>query len=115
LAQELDIFAQVSGLRHQVTINKIGEFVACSVEPLRSTQPRPISVNVSLQSGEPQTEERLADILKHQSSQWVYVQRGLRIVTRSMIHVFKMPRRIDWTRSQALNDADDIIGEVLLS
>ena len=29
------------------------------------------------------------------------------------IHICKSPRLIDWTKTQALNDSDDIIAEIL--
>ena len=51
--------------------------------------------------------------LKQQFSQWVYVQRGLRIFDGSKVYICKTPRLIDWTRTQALNDSDDLIAEVL--
>ena len=48
-----------------------------------------------------------------QFSQWVYIQRGLRIFDGSKVHIYKVPRLTNWTRTQALNDADDLIAEVL--
>ena len=56
---------------------------------------------------------KLSDSLREQVSQWVYVQRGLRLFDGSRIYIYKSPRLIDWIRTQALIDAGDIIGEAV--
>jgi N-6 DNA Methylase len=56
----------------------------------------------------------LSESLKERVSQWIYVQRGLRLFDGPSIHLYKPSRLIDWTRTQAMNDAGDILGEVLL-
>jgi len=50
---------------------------------------------------------------KQQFSQWVYVRRSLRIFEDSRVYICKSARLIDWTKTQALNDSDDIISEIL--
>ena len=55
----------------------------------------------------------LSKSLREQISQWIYVQRGLRLFDGARIHLYKASRLIDWTRTQAMNDAGDILGEVL--
>jgi type I restriction-modification system DNA methylase subunit len=55
----------------------------------------------------------LADNLRQQVSQWVYIQRGLRLFDGPRIHIYKAPRIIDWTRTQARIDAADIIGDLI--
>jgi hypothetical protein len=45
-------------------------------------------------------------------SQWVYVMKSVRIFDGDTIHLIKPPRRLEWTSTQALLDADDLIGEV---
>jgi hypothetical protein len=55
----------------------------------------------------------LADNLRRQVSQWVYIQRGLRLFDGPKIHIYKTPRIIDWTRTQARIDAADIIGDLV--
>ncbi len=57
----------------------------------------------------------LNESLREQISQWAYVQRSLRLFDGPRIHLYKLPRLIDWTRTQAMNDAGDIIEEVLTS
>jgi hypothetical protein len=51
--------------------------------------------------------------IREQLSQWVYVQRGVRLFDGNRILLYKSPRLIDWTRTQAMNDANDIIGQAL--
>jgi hypothetical protein len=46
-------------------------------------------------------------------SQWAYVDRSLRVFGDDTVQLFKPPRMMDWTRTQALNDADTIIAEIL--
>ncbi len=50
---------------------------------------------------------------EEQFSQWVYVKRSVRIFDGDTIHLIKTPRRLEWTQTQAMLDADDIIAEVL--
>lgn len=56
---------------------------------------------------------KLSRSLREQVSQWIYVQRGLRLFDGPRIHIYKSARLIDWTRTQAMNDAGDILGDVL--
>ncbi|MCI0471813.1 MAG: SAM-dependent methyltransferase [Candidatus Aminicenantes bacterium] len=55
----------------------------------------------------------LAGNLRRQISQWVYVRRGLRLFDGPKILMYKPPRIIDWTQTQARLDAGDIIGELV--
>ncbi len=55
----------------------------------------------------------LRERLSERFSQWSYVDRSLRVFEKNAIQLFKAPRLMDWTRTQALNDADDIIAEIL--
>jgi len=51
--------------------------------------------------------------LREEVSQWVYVQRGLRLFDGPRIYLYKLPRLIDWTQTQAFNDVNEIIGSAL--
>jgi hypothetical protein len=46
-------------------------------------------------------------------SQWVYVKRSVRLDDGNTIHLIKPPRRLEWTETQALLDADDFIAETI--
>jgi type I restriction-modification system DNA methylase subunit len=112
LRDELDTFTEGSGLQHKIILTHSKDLIVCSVEFTRSTE----SINVNIEEVQSNSSALLADIqakTKQQFSQWVYVQRSLRIFEDSKIHICKSPRLIDWTRTQAMNDADDIIAEII--
>ncbi|NES24133.1 MAG: N-6 DNA methylase [Symploca sp. SIO3E6] len=114
LRDELDTFTEGSGLRHKVELLYSKQLIVCSVEFVPSNASTAIDVTVE------KAQEDLSLLLnsiqekaKQQFSQWVYVQRSLRIFEDSRVYICKSPRLIDWTRTQALNDSDDIIAEIL--
>lgn len=112
LANELDNFAVDSGVHHKVSIVYSDKMIICTVEIVQTD----ISINITVEKANHESSSFLADIqqkLRQQFSQWVYIQRGIRILDGSKIHICKSPRLIDWTKTQALNDSDDIIAEVL--
>jgi hypothetical protein len=51
--------------------------------------------------------------LRKRHSQWVYFDRNLRIYERSKTFIFKPLQRFQWTESQAMLDASEIIAEIL--
>jgi hypothetical protein len=91
--------------------------IVCSVEFIQLDGPNsdnPIDVSTEETQGESSTLfASIWEKTKQQFSQWVYVQRSLRIFEDSRVYICKSPRLIDWTRTQALNDSDDIIAEIL--
>ncbi len=114
LRNELDTFIEGSGLRHKVELLYSKQLITCSVEFIRSDEPTAIDVTVEkAQEDLSLLLNRIQEKAKQQFSQWVYVQRSLRIFEDSRVYICKSPRLIDWTRTQALNDADDIIAEIL--
>jgi hypothetical protein len=56
---------------------------------------------------------KLREQLSERFSQWAYVDRSLQVFEEETVQIFKSPRLMDWTRTQALNDADAIIAEIL--
>ncbi len=53
--------------------------------------------------------------LLEQRSQWLYFQRNLRVYQGTKTYLFKPMQRFHWTRSQAYQDANEIIAETLAS
>ena len=51
--------------------------------------------------------------VQEQHSQWAYVQRSVHIFDGPCVHIVKSARLLDWTRTQAIQDAADLISEVL--
>lgn len=114
LRDELDAFTEGSGLRHKLGLIYSNQLIVCSVEFVRSDTSTSIDVTVEKAQGELSLFlSYIQERIKQRFSQWVYVQRSLRIFEDSKVYICKSPRLIDWTRTQALNDADDVIAEIL--
>jgi hypothetical protein len=112
LRNALDEFTKGSNLRHRVSLTYSKQLIVCSVEFVPSV----VSFDVTVQEAQGQSSKLFAYIrekTKQRFSQWVYVQRSLRIFEYSKVYIFKSPRLIDWTRTEALNDSDDLIAEIL--
>lgn len=115
LRDELDGFVGYD-THHGISITYSPDLIECVINvvntdtpiTLDSTRVRPGDVTSSRILSE------LSESIKEQVSQWVYVQRGLRLFDGPRIHLYKPSRLIDWTRTQAMNDAGDILGEVLV-
>ena len=112
IANELDAFTAPRDTHHKVTITLSQKMICCTVELLKSDYPLPIEVNKEEDDNAPPF-AHLLNGFTQQFSQWVYIQRGLRIFDGPKVHIYKVPRLINWTKTQALNDADDLIAEVL--
>jgi hypothetical protein len=114
LRDELDTFTEGSGLRHEIILTYSKQLIICSIEFVRSDTFTSIDVTVEkAQADISSLLNYIQEKAKQGFSQWVYVQRSLRIFETSKVYICKSPRLIDWTRTQALNDADDIIAEIL--
>jgi hypothetical protein len=105
LRGELETYAKVP---HRIGIHELSEFIVCeiTVNGVESTIAKALFRTSA-------SEEMLWQMLRTAESQWVYVQRGLRIIESGRMYLFKPKRLIDWTRTQALLDSDDVIAEVL--
>lgn len=114
IRNELDSFTEGSGLRHKVELIYSKKMIVCSIEFVHSDTSAEIDVTVEKAQGDTSLFlNYIQEKAKQRFSQWVYVQRSLRIFEDSRVYICKSPRLIDWTRTQALNDADDIIAEIL--
>jgi hypothetical protein len=111
LEKELDDFAGGDGFTHNVSIKRYDDLIECTVEFCSSEHDTP--PNVVGERTSRRAPRAVWDKLSQRFSQWVYVQRGLRIYDGNKVTLYKTPRLIDWTRTKALQDADDIIAEVM--
>jgi hypothetical protein len=93
-------------------VKQYASLIVCTVEITRSRHPFDPVIEDARGSSS-QALKRLWEDLEQRFSQWVYIQRGLRVFSGRKVHIYKSPRLVDWTRTQALLDADDIIAEVL--
>ena len=95
-----------------MTVTHSPQMTICSVEFVQSDSTSDVIVEAA-QDRHGEFMASIADKAKQQFSQWVYVQRSIRIFDYSKVHICKPSRLIDWTQTQALNDSDDIIAEIL--
>ena len=105
LRLQVDDFAQRC---HRVSINFDTNAISATVELTQEHQTVPVSV-----SPRSSIARAILDAAGEQHSQWVYVQRSVRIFDGPRVHIIKSSRLLDWTRTQAILDAGDIISEVL--
>lgn len=112
LSNDLDGFLDSGKTHHRVIVEQSPELICCTVEFVRSDHPfTPIVKTVPSPNGH--IFVRLSHELKEEFSQWVYVQRGLKMFEPSSVSLYKVPQLINWTRTQAMNDADEMIAEIL--
>ncbi len=112
LTSDLDGFLDFGKTHHRVVVERSRDLICCTVEFVRSDHAfTPVVKEASSQNGQMFT--RLQQELKAEFTQWVYVQRGLKIFSSSSVSLYKVPQLINWTRTQAMNDADDMIAEIL--
>ena len=102
-------FDPEDGLRHKVTVLKPSNksMVGVRIDTLddnRASQTFLPSVNIP---------KRIKELLLKQHSQWLYFQRELQIYDKNTIFLLKPNEKIQWIESQALIDANNILGEVL--
>jgi len=111
LQSELEDFL-VGEFRPRVHITWSRNLTECVVELLSNANDG--AGEQSIQEGDVSRARLLSSIgvgLRQQISQWVYIQRGLRLYDGSRIFLYKPTRLISWTRTQAINDAADIIAQ----
>lgn len=114
LQHELDDFAMGSFF-HRINITLTIELIECVIEIVKQDVPIPVS-ETDIAVGDQNTIDLLEEIKRNateQVSQWIYVQRGLRLFDGPRIFLYKSPRLINWTRTQAIIDAGDIITQAI--
>ena len=112
LTTDLDGFLDSGKTHHRVTIERSPDLICCTIEFVKSEHTfMPIVRDASPHSG--QMFSQLQQTLNSQFSQWVYVQRELKIFAPSSVSFYKEPLLINWTRTQAMNDADDVTADIL--
>lgn len=103
---QIDDFAR---RHHRITIQAGQQAIIATVEVTSEPNALPIAVlrkqNASAKA--------VLEAVKEQHSQWAYVQRSVRVFDGPYVHIIKTARLLDWTRTQAVQDAADLISEVL--
>lgn len=112
LRDELNEFAEDTGIGHKVTVVHGRDLTVCSVELIKTDQP--MEVNVERADGNLSTSmDKIQKIRERAFSQWVYIKSNVRQFDRSEVTICKNSRLIDWTKTEALVDSDDIIAEAI--
>jgi hypothetical protein len=111
LTTELDGFLERKSRRHRVTILSATAGVVATIELVNSNQTAKPSVRIA----ERDDQKLVDDILRaaeQEFAQWIYVRRSVRVFAGNKVHLCKPARRLEWTETQALLDAADVIAEV---
>lgn len=111
LKKELDDFTH-SDVKHKVFLSYSPNLIVCTLELVHGENQGGVFVEESPKSSGPILNE-ISKLLTEQFSQWVYVKRRLVVLQKSKIHLCKSSRLIEWSKSQALLDSDDIIAETI--
>lgn len=116
LRDELDIFNK-GRIHHKISFasSPTQDLLICTVEVTNETKPLRVSIDDGGNGCPGESLSWLSEKLSQQFSQWYYVQRSLRIFDGPKVYLCKGARLIDWTKTQALNDSDDLIAEVLFN
>ncbi|RUO90402.1 hypothetical protein D7Y11_25410 [Corallococcus sp. AB018] len=111
LRSELDGFLG-GRARHAITVLRSSRGISVSIQIRKSIAPIATQVRLA-ENAEATLLESLLNAAERHLCQWVYVKQSVRIFDGDTIHLIKPPRRIEWTETHALTDADDVIAEVI--
>ena len=106
LRSQIDDFAR---RHHRITIQAEQEAVIATVEV--TSEPHTLQIVVSHKPNS--VAKEILHAVEERHSQWAYVQRSVRVFDGPYVHIIKTARLLDWTRTQAVQDAADLISEVL--
>jgi len=113
LCQTLDTFVgRTSELRHRIEIWQGNTWGAVMIEPARGSG----AAHVKLQPASRDLEYELGQLgtrLRREHTYWLYFDRGLTIFDGDRVVLVKPMQRLHWLRSQALQDADNLIADAL--
>ena len=113
LRNELDEFAHDGNERHLITIIYSDDLIVCQVNLLQTQETQDYRIKKAIGEWK-NVLENIKKGIQNRFSQWVYIQRELRFFsTRETFYICKSPRLVDWTQSQAISDANDLIGKTL--
>jgi len=111
---ELDGFVEAgSDLRHEVVAVCDDRSAMIAVELVETNGGKPRATILRADDGLTRQFEGIHQDLCRTHSQWIYVNRGLRIYENQRTYVLKPMQRMLWTQSNALLDADELIAETL--
>ena len=107
-----DFIGQSSTTRHRVDILVGSGSGMVAVELVAGIDHRTVSVWAASDSEAQQLEETRQRLIE-QRAQWLYFNRNLRVYEGSRTYMLKPLQRFHWTRTQAVQDASEIIADCL--
>ncbi len=114
LRDELDSFlGDDSAARHRVRIAVGNDAAAVEIMLLENTR---ATLPISVERASPQLSVELAlaqSSARQEFAQWFYFDRNLRIYNDALTYVCKPMQRMQWTQTQAVLDAGEIIADTL--
>ena len=106
LRLQVDDFAQ---RHHQVTVRAGQEAIIATVEVTSEAS----ALAVRIIEREESVGRAILNAVQEEHSQWAYIQRSVQIFEGTCVHIVKSARLLDWTQTQAIQDAANLISEVL--
>ena len=94
---------------HRIVIAAGAEAILATMEVTNASEPLPVEITREWNAAA----SRILKAANEQHSQWAYIQRSVRIFDGPRAHIVKAARLLDWTRTQAVQDAADLVAEVL--
>lgn len=108
----LDAFLDAPG-RHRLGVLHDARGVAVSITLGRATgRSAPVTLTPA-EGARLATLRGLLAAAEERFSQWAYVRKSMRLFDGDTIHLLKPAQRIEWTRTQAQLDAEDLIAEIV--
>jgi hypothetical protein len=111
LKTELDGFLEGRSRRHDVAVLRTRSGIIASVElkDAGATSARVIDGD----DVENVLVEQILKLAQRECGQWAYVRRSVRVFGGKQVHICKPARRLEWTETQALMDAADLVSEIV--
>jgi methylase of polypeptide subunit release factors len=114
LGDDLDQFiSQSSSMRHSVDILTGADSGLVAIELVHVIEARGTGNIWTASSPEARQLAETRRLLMEQRAQWLYFNRNLRVYAGSRTYILKPLQRFHWTRTQAIQDAAEIIADCL--
>jgi hypothetical protein len=107
-----DFIGQSSSTRHRIDILVGSDSGMVAVELVAGVDRPAVSVWAASDSEAQQLAETRQRLIE-QRAQWLYFNRNLRVYEGSRTYILKPLQRFHWTRTQAIQDAAEIIADCL--
>jgi hypothetical protein len=102
----IDDFAQ---RHHRVTVLAGRGAIIATAEVTGEDRPVPVAIARDADD----LAQPILRAVEESHGQWAYIQRSVRIFDGPRVHIVKAARLLDWTGTQAIQDAADLISDVM--